>query len=380
MTDFKDPFIMLRRIFIDVNSYKITKLCDFTVITFHSLVLCLQLYYMIRHFDVNLSIKYGPITAFFLFMTVSAVLSGALSQDIFRAVAFFEKISWSLDVIRKEARIKLERKCQVINTCISCILLFSSTTMVINLPFCENQRYFFISNQVFEEYFGKWSVLLNVFYYSGVPYLGYHSVKPCFVFVYAILEIQLQFSLIEEYLLQTYETDYLESGEHLEDTQYQREIGEALRRCITHHVQLKKLIDMMVDIVLMYMPFFLVLGVFLLITCFAFIINFADTTTNTVKVQAFMFVVTALCNTVLFCWNGQQLIDVTNSIFLTLGGAPWYHWNVENIKILLMFITNCTKNDSIVLAGICLDYKMFVFRISVSYALVLFNLRKRSLV
>nr|XP_015834084.1 PREDICTED: uncharacterized protein LOC107397674 [Tribolium castaneum] len=130
------------------------------------------------------------------------------------------------------------------------------------------------------------------------------------------------------------------------------------------------------------MPFFLVFGVLLLISCFTFIINFADTTTNTVKVQAFMFVVTALCNTVLFCWNGQQLIDVTNSIFLTLGGAPWYHWNVENIKILLMFITNCTKNDSIVLAGICLDYKMFVsvFRISVSYALVLFNLRKRSLV
>ncbi|EFA01405.1 odorant receptor 220 [Tribolium castaneum] len=368
MADSKDPFIMLRRIFIDVNSYKITKLCDVSVVTFHSLVLCLQLYYMIANFDVNVLIINGPPTIVFLLMTVSAVLSEAMAKDIFKGITFFQQIRWSLDVIEKNARIKLERKCQTINICITCILLFLSTTMVINMPFLGNPRQFFISIQIFEEYFGKWSVLLNVLYFTGLPYLGYHAVKLCFAFVYAILEIELQFSLIEEYLFQMYEVDYLKSCKYLQDARYQQEIGNSLRRCIIHHIALKKMVKMLVEVVLKCMPFYLVLGVLLLITCFAFIINFADTTTSTIKIQIFMFVASTLCITVLFCWNGQQLKDVTSNIFFTLGGAPWYFWNLENIKILLMFITNCTKNDSIVL------------RTSVSYALVLFNLRKRSLV
>nr|XP_015834090.1 PREDICTED: uncharacterized protein LOC107397679 [Tribolium castaneum] len=240
MTDSRDPFIMLRRIFIDINSYKITKLCDFFVVTFHSLVLCLQLYYTIRNFDVNFLSRYGQTTVIFLFMTVSAFLSGVLEKDIYRILTFSKTFLWSLDVIGKDARMKLERKCQMINMCITCLLLFLSTALVINMPFLGNPRQFFISIHVFEEYFGEWSSLLNVLYFASMPYLAYHATKPCFLFVYATLHMQLQFSLIEEYLFQVYEIDYLKSWKYLQDVRYQREIGNALRRCIIHHIALKK--------------------------------------------------------------------------------------------------------------------------------------------
>ncbi|XP_044271106.1 uncharacterized protein LOC123015443 [Tribolium madens] len=139
---------------------------------------------------------------------------------------------------------------------------------------------------------------------------------------------------------------------------------------------------MILNLTLIAMPFFLLLGVFLLISCFAFIINFTDTMSNILKIRILMLVACTLCISILLCWIGQQLIDVTNDIFLTLVGAPWYFWNINNIKILLMFIMNCIKNENIVLAGICVDYKLIVtvLRISASYALVLIKLRKSSLV
>ncbi|XP_044255200.1 uncharacterized protein LOC123005480 [Tribolium madens] len=129
------------------------------------------------------------------------------------------------------------------------------------------------------------------------------------------------------------------------------------------------------------MPFFLLLGLLLFISCFAYIINFVDSMTIIFKIRVFLVALSAVCIAILFCWNGQQLID-TSDLYISLAGAPWYYWNLENIKILLIFMTNCTKHESVIFTGICVDYNLFVsmVRISVSYALVLYNLRKSSLV
>ncbi|XP_044255564.1 uncharacterized protein LOC123005721 [Tribolium madens] len=139
---------------------------------------------------------------------------------------------------------------------------------------------------------------------------------------------------------------------------------------------------MCVNLTVTGMPFFLLLGLLLFISCFAFIINFVDTMTNILKIRIFMIAVSSVCSAILFCWNGQQLINVTGNIFYTLSGSPWYYWNLKNIKTFLIFMTNFTKNESIICTGICLNYNLFVslVRISVSYALVLYNLGKSSLV
>ncbi|EFA01410.1 odorant receptor 226 [Tribolium castaneum] len=374
-----DPFIMLRWILLmDVSNNKITKYCNIFLTTVYSLVLCLQIYYILKNYDINLLIKYGPITTLLLFMITVAVISLLLQKEIFETDTFIRETCWPLNIIQKSGQIKAERKCRTINFYIGSTFLLFLSVLILNYPCFGSQRDFFICIEMFEEYFGEWSSVFYYLYFIGSHFLYYRLFQTSYLFVYGMLEANLQFFLIEEYLLQTYQTDCLKRCKYLQDTRYQQEIGKSLRFCIKHHIALKKLVKMVVNLGVLAMPFFLVFGVLLLISCFTFITNFADTMSNILKIRIFMFVSSTVAIALLLCWIGQQLIDVTSDIFFTLGGAPWYNWNLDNIKLLLMFITNCTKNESMVLAGIRADYDLFVslLRISASYALVLLKLRK----
>ncbi|XP_064211874.1 uncharacterized protein LOC107399069 [Tribolium castaneum] len=382
MAKFNDPFIVWRKLFlINVKKYKITKSCEIALIITYALVHCLLLYYMFTNFSVNLLIRYGPVTIFYIFMLAATIFSVALEEELSEGLTFLDENCWPLNTIGKDAQIKLERKCRMINTCTALVVLIILSAIIVNYPCFGDQRDFFICVKVFEEYFGQWSFIPYYFYFITSPFFYYNSFKLCFTFVYAVLEAELQFFLIEGYLLQMYKMDYLKHWKCLKDTRYQQELGKSLRVCIAHHIALKKSVKMIVKITVNGMPIFLLLGCLLYISCFTFVINLADSMTNILKIRIFLLGASSVCVTVLLCWNGQQIIDVTNSIFSALTGAPWYFWDLDNVKILLIFITNCTKNDSITMAGICLDYKLFasLLRISFSYALVLFNLRKSSL-
>ncbi|EFA01409.1 odorant receptor 225 [Tribolium castaneum] len=382
MTKSGDPFIILRWILLmDVSNNKITKYCNIFLTIIYSLVLCLQIYYMFKNDDINLLIKYGPITILLLFMITVAVIS-LIMQKEFKTVTFIRETCWPLNMIKNNGQIKAERKFRTISFYTLCTVLLYLSVIIINYPCFGSQRDFIVCIEMFEEYFGEWSSVLYYLYLIGAHFLYYRLFQTCYMFVYGMLEAHLQFFLIGEYLLGTYQTDCLKRCKYLQDIRYQQEIGKSLRFCIKHHIALKKLVKMVVDLAVIGMPFFLVLGVLLLISCFTFIINFADTMSNILKIRIFMFVSSSVCNSILLCWIGQQLIDVTSDIFFTLGGAPWYNWNLDNIKLLLIFIMNCTKNESIVLAGIRADFQLFVslLRVSASYALVLLKLRKCSFV
>ncbi|EFA12686.1 odorant receptor 247 [Tribolium castaneum] len=374
MYEFEDPFIWLRNSFhINESNNTMTKKIYVLLILIYSFAQCFQIYYMFKNFNMNLLIRYGPAIILFILVILVATLFLYIEQDMFKALTFFDKISWSFSMIREDAQIRLKRKCLIINICILFILLLVVTTITIGAPYFGNQRELFICIQIFEEYFGKWSPIPYYFYFVGFPFLYYNFFKAWTVFVYGILEVQLQFNLVEEYLIESNKINDFKGWKHLQDTRYQQEIGKSLQLCITHHIALKKLVNKIINFTMTGMPFFLVLGVSLLICSLAFIINFAHTMSNILKIRILIFVATNVCLTILLCWIGQQLIDATSNIFSSLVGAPWYFWNLKNTKTLLMFLINCTKNDSIVLAGICLDYRLFVSisRITVSYALVL---------
>ncbi|EFA01347.1 odorant receptor 259 [Tribolium castaneum] len=381
MPEFNDPFLVWRMIFtINFKKFKITKFCEIVLIVIYALVHCLLLYYTFTNFSANLLIRYGPVMIFYIFMIAATTFSIALEAELSEVITFLDEICWPLNMIAEDAQVKLQRKCRIINMCIAFLVLIILSAIIVNYPFFGDQRDFFICVRVFEEYFGEWSFIPYYFYFAASPFFYYNYFKLCFTFVYAVLEAGLQFFLIEGYLLQTYKVDYLKRWKCLKDNRYQQELGKSLRLCIVHHIALKKLVKMIVNLTVNGMPIFLLLGSLLYISCFTFTINLVNSLTNILKTRIILMGASCVGVTVLLCWNGQQIIDVTSSIFTTLVGAPWYFWNLDNIKILLMFITNCTKNDKIVLAGICLDYKLFasILRISFSYALVLFNLRKAS--
>ncbi|XP_044256964.1 uncharacterized protein LOC123006500 [Tribolium madens] len=383
VSEFNDPFIMLRKIFFNnsIND-KITKFFNVLLIIIYSLVHSLQIYYMYKNFSMNLLVRYSPTTLFVLFAIVTTVFSVAFEKKIFEMSTILDQLCWPLSMIQKKAQIKIERKCQIINIFTSIVSLVFLSSTIVNSPWFGSQKDFFICFIVFEEYFGEWSFIPYYCYFVGITFLYYHFLRACFLFVYGFLEVQLQFFLIEEYLSQIYEIDDEKNWDYLQDIRYQEGIGKSLRLCIKHHNDLKKLVKMIVNIVLKGLPLFVLFGILLLISSMAFIINFADTMTNIIKIRIYSYLASNLCISILLCWIGQQLINVSSNIFFTLAEAPWYFWNRDNRIIFLIFMTNCIKNESIVLAGICVDYQLIVsvLRTSASYVLVFYNLRKNGLV
>ncbi|EFA01398.1 odorant receptor 211 [Tribolium castaneum] len=377
------PFTLLRKlIFIESKHCKLARFCDFLLIVLYSLAQCLNMYYMYQHFNLSLVIRYGPVLVFSLLVIVTSVISVAWEKEIFELHMVNRKIFWPLNCVGKNAQTKLTRKCQFINHWISCSLLLFLITVIINFPCFGSQRDFFICVEVFEKYFGEWSFIPYYLYFAASPFLYYHFFSSSFLFVYTILDAQVQYFLIGAYLFETFQTDDLKGWKYLQDAHYQQGIGKSLRLCIENHIALKKFMKMSLDFVLIGIPFFLVFGVLLLISSFAFITNFADTMSNILKIRMLIFATSSVCITMVLCWTGQQLINLTSEIFLSLGGAPWYFWNRDNRKILLMFLTNCTKNESVVLAGICINYAFFLslVRLTVTYTLVLYKLHRSGIV
>nr|XP_015834059.1 PREDICTED: uncharacterized protein LOC107397669 [Tribolium castaneum] len=366
-------------IFIEAKNCKIAKFCDAFLILFYSLVQLLDIYYMSKNFSISLLIRYSPITIMYLLIIIAAVISVGLDKEIIEAYTVCCKIRWPMNVVKKQTQIKLKKKCQIINAGLSCTVPLFLVTIISTFPYFGSERDLFICVEVFEAYFGEWSFIPYYFCFAASPFFYYHFFRITFVLVYAFLHAQLQYLLIEEYLFETYETDEAKGWKYLQDTRYQQEIGKSLQLCISQHIALKQFVKKTVDLVLIGMPFFLVFGVLLLTSLLAFITNFEDITSNILKIRILLAAGCSLCITIVFCWIGQQLINVTSDIFFSLGGASWYFWNRDNMKTLLMFLINCTENESVVFAGICLNYELFlsVVRLTVSYTLVLYNLQKQ---
>ncbi|EFA01399.1 odorant receptor 213 [Tribolium castaneum] len=383
MAKFNDPFKFVRTIiFVDMNSYKVIKTCNVLLNIIYSLIHCLLIYYLCKNLEINLLIRYAPAILLFILVIFGAVFSIYMDEDILEVRSVFRENRWSLSVLKENSQTKLGRKCQFINIFILLVLLLIVSTLAINAPCFGNQRELLICIQVFEEYFGEWSFIPYYFFFLGFPLLYYNFFRLWMTFVYGLLEGQLQFFILEEYLCGIYETEDSKSWKYLQDSRYQQEIEKSLRLCISHHIGLKKFLKMVENQTLKVMPFYLVFGVLILICYFSFIINFADTVTTIGKIRMFMTAICMMGVAILLSWIGQQLIDVTSDIYFTLGGAPWYYWSQKNAKLLLMFLTNCTKNESVTLAGISLDFTLFVSIVhtTLSYALVLYNLRESSLV
>ncbi|RZC41898.1 hypothetical protein BDFB_015158 [Asbolus verrucosus] len=55
---------------------------------------------------------------------------------------------------------------------------------------------------VFDEYFGTWFKISYYIYFGTGPFMVFTAVRLCFVLLYTIFRLQVQFQLINEYILQ----------------------------------------------------------------------------------------------------------------------------------------------------------------------------------
>jgi hypothetical protein len=75
-------------------------------------------------------------------------------------------------------------------------------SVVINLLIWGKERELFLSVEVFEYIFGKWSNIPHTIYFPTVPYLAYATFRLSFMLLSCILQVQIQIFLVNEQILQ----------------------------------------------------------------------------------------------------------------------------------------------------------------------------------
>ncbi|XP_068912416.1 uncharacterized protein [Tenebrio molitor] len=58
--DSDDPFVLIRKLFLDFGYNKVIKCANLFYIIFYSFIACLEIYFMIDNFSVELIARYGP--------------------------------------------------------------------------------------------------------------------------------------------------------------------------------------------------------------------------------------------------------------------------------------------------------------------------------
>jgi hypothetical protein len=203
----------------------------------------------------------------------------------------FHKFAWSIDSAGLKAKQTILDKAAMSNMINYISLLLAVFSVVINLPIWGKERELFLSVEVFEYIFGKWSKVPHTIYFATVPYLAYATFRLSFMLLYCILQVQIQIFLVNEQILQISDnfTDF-DNLDIIDDLSYQNTIHQRLsqdcrqhyeiKRCLvnvifhlTNNILTYRLITNLYQVVESATPFILGIGVLLTISLFFFILD-----------------------------------------------------------------------------------------------------------
>ncbi|EFA02949.1 odorant receptor 165 [Tribolium castaneum] len=363
--DLTNPYSSLKKVFINFAYSKIMIVYTSATLIFHILSLMLEIYYLATNFSVELICRYGCMMCLITYM-VTAKFFGMLFSNQFKFLEeqclldfwkAFNSGPTTQRLILKESS-KMNRK-------IHLALTFYVILAIIMLPIWEDVNDFFMFSQVYENYFANWAPVLYYFYISTFVWCSYYSFHFAGVIMYLTLLLDLQFRLINDKITE------------IDQNSTQNEICGTLRLCISHHIALKRWMNKLANSVDTAMPVFILLGALSTIAVSFFVLNTLQSTSVILKIRLATITVCNLIVVATFAELGQIFSDQNNSLLEHLMDSPWYLWDVENRKTLLMFMANCMKPKTFSWGGITLDYSfaLSIFKTSFSYALVLYQLR-----
>ncbi|CAH1379849.1 unnamed protein product, partial [Tenebrio molitor] len=376
-TDECFPVIYL--IFVKFGYHKITKMFNLWCIFFHSIFYVLQVYYIIIKFNQSFLMKHLFVMTMFLYMIYAMIYLAICEKSYNEQSSSFHKFAWSIDSAGLKAKQTILDKAAMSNMINYISLLLAVFSVVINLPIWGKERELFLSVEVFEYIFGKWSKIPYTIYFATVPYLAYATFRLSFMLLYCILQIQIQIFLVNEQILQISDnfTD-LNNWDIIDDLSYQNTMHQRLSQNCRQHYEIKRLITILYQVVESATPFILGIGVLLTISLFFFILDNFFSMSNMLKIRIFTLLICNIFMITVFCKAGQDIFEETERIFDALGTCPWYIWNIRNRRTLLIFMANSIEPFSFYFVGITIDYRLAVnvIRTAVSYALVLRSLNE----
>ncbi|RZB94446.1 hypothetical protein BDFB_011466 [Asbolus verrucosus] len=118
LKDFIDPFITLRKLFVDFGYNRITKIVNKFCLLVQSFILLIQVYYVINNFSLDIFGIYAYAVTFTAYVTVVMLISIIQEQNIWERVDEISSSFWSIECAghqAKETMLNKVRKIKILN-------------------------------------------------------------------------------------------------------------------------------------------------------------------------------------------------------------------------------------------------------------------------
>ncbi|RZC32230.1 uncharacterized protein BDFB_012794, partial [Asbolus verrucosus] len=360
-----DPFLLIRKLFIDYGYSKFTKIINKLFLVFHSVVFLLQAHYIISNFSLDFLARYGCMMTFTAYILNQGMTNMSCSIIIeaksWKILNDHLNSGWSIDSAGQKARKAILKKAKIFNNFSYLLFVFFAIKTIIMYPAFGGENELILCVEVFDKHFGTFSKIPYFFYFASLPFFSYSCLRLCYVMTYATLQMQVQTFLICEHIGQIsigYDNDDELKKRH--GICYQEDICKRLSFCIKHHIILKRIIKKLANLAQPCMIVLLTVSVPCMIGILSFILYYIEDASNILKIRLACMTTCILLIMYMFCKSGQALFDETSCIFDTLVNCPWYIWNAKNRKILLIFLINSLEPLKFSFAGITLDYRLAV--------------------
>ncbi|RZB39627.1 hypothetical protein BDFB_006927, partial [Asbolus verrucosus] len=156
-TDFIDPFIVLKKLFLEFGYSQFAKVMNGFILVFHSAAFLLQVNFIINNFSLDLFVRYGCVMSFTVYVLTSILCSMILERDIRKLLAEQEKHYWSIDSAGHKARGKIAERAKKVNNFSYLHFAFLALAIILLLPQFGGHDEWFLGVRVFEDYFGPWA-------------------------------------------------------------------------------------------------------------------------------------------------------------------------------------------------------------------------------
>jgi hypothetical protein len=248
---------VLKKVFIDFGYHKITKLFNASLALTSCVGLSLIVHFTIKNFSKDLVMRYAPSFSVMLYvskrfnlihfflaflrlrpqMITSMIISMLLENEVFYLLGEQKRLFWSINSAGSQARLIILKKASRINCYTYIIYTVLALWSIAMLPVFGNHREWLMIEDVSDQYLGSSSKMISQMFFYCAPFAIYSSFRHCGTLLYNILQLCLQFFLINEHILQISDDKTIPEKLSFEKRlHHQNQTFKKFCFCIQHHV------------------------------------------------------------------------------------------------------------------------------------------------
>ncbi|KAJ3647863.1 hypothetical protein Zmor_019715 [Zophobas morio] len=248
------------------------------------------------------------------------------------------------------------------------VIIMALITSTGALPWYGDEYKIILPVKIAMDYFDGWLLkLFLIIFFSSFYHMGFTIISNVFSLTYLMLHLYNQLRMLNVRLKN------LSTGPNLkhafEDEAFQEFVNTELIACIKLHQRILRYTEAVNN--LLYYPIFYYTAGGILIGLA--IIMAPKSSLSAVRLG--FIALTAICLTVVFCVLGQLLENESEKSFICGYSTAWYLWNIDNRRLLCLFLLKTQENLVLSSSGIItINYKLLIDLYHAIYSTLMFLL------